>query len=51
MHWSSHPRSSDVCRAIVAVLVAAVSLSSLAVADVAAAELPAVSPSSLIQWG
>jgi hypothetical protein len=40
-----------VCRFIVVLLVAAASLSALAVAHVAAAELPAVAPSSLIQWG
>jgi len=40
-----------VARLILALLVAAASLSSLAVAEVSAAELPAVAPASLIQWG
>ncbi len=50
MPCASPPRL-DVLRAVLALLVAAASLSSLAVADVAAAELPTVAPASLIQWG
>ena len=50
MPCASSPRP-DVLRAVRALLVAAASLSSLAVADVAAAELPTVAPASLIQWG
>lgn len=50
MRRPSPPRP-DVLRAVVAILVVAVSLSLLATADVAAAELPAVAPAILIQWG
>ena len=41
----------DVLRAVLALLVAAAALSLLAIGDAAAAELPAVAPASLIQWG
>jgi hypothetical protein len=40
-----------VLRPVLALLVAATSLSLLVIGDVAAAELPAVAPASLIQWG
>jgi hypothetical protein len=40
-----------VCRAILALLVAAASFSWVAIGSVAAAELPAVAPAGLIQWG
>jgi len=50
MPCASPPRL-DVYRVILALLVAAAGFSSLAVADVAAAELPTVAPASLIQWG
>jgi hypothetical protein len=50
MPQQSPPRP-DVRRAILALLLAAASLSSLAVAEVVAAELPAVAPAGLIQWG
>lgn len=47
----SSPPGVDVLRAVFAWLVVAVSLSLLATAEVAAAELPAVAPAALIQWG
>ena len=50
MSRSSAPRP-DVLRAVLARLLVAVSLSLLATGDVVAAELPAVAPASLIQWG
>ena len=50
MQRLSSPRP-DVLRAVLARLLVAVSLSLLATGDVAAAELPAVAPASLIQWG
>ncbi len=45
------PPRPDVLRAVLALLVAAASLSWLVIGDAAAAELPAVAPASLIQWG
>lgn len=45
------PPRPDVRRAVVGLLVATASLSVLVIGDVAAAELPAVAPASLIQWG
>ncbi|MGQ0721966.1 MAG: hypothetical protein ACT4PE_10390 [Candidatus Eiseniibacteriota bacterium] len=45
------PRRPDVYRVVFALFVAAAILSSLTAAEVAAAELPAVAPASLIQWG
>lgn len=50
MRRPSPPRP-DVLRAVVALLLAAAGLSLLVVGDVAAAELPAVAPAILIQWG
>ena len=50
MQRLSSPRP-DVLRAVLALLVAAASFSLLAVREVAAAELPAVAPATLIQWG
>jgi hypothetical protein len=50
MQRLSSPRP-DVLRAVLALLVAAAALSLLAIGDAAAAELPAVAPESLIQWG
>ena len=50
MPCASPPRL-DVLRAVLALLVAAAALSLLAIGDAAAAELSAVAPASLIQWG
>ncbi len=50
MQHPSPPRP-DVLRTVLALLVAAASFSWLVVGDVAAAELPAVAPAILIQWG
>ena len=50
MRRPSPPRP-DVLRAVLALLVAAASFSWLVIGDVAAAELPAVAPAILIQWG
>ena len=47
----SSPPGPDVLRAVFARLVVAAGLSLLATGHVAAAELPAVAPASLIQWG
>lgn len=45
------PSGPDVLRTVPALLVAIAGLSLLGIGDVAAAELPAVAPASLIQWG
>ena len=45
------PSRLDVYRVILALLVAAAGFSLLALGNAAAAELPTVSPASLIQWG
>ncbi len=51
MQRRSSPSRPDLLRAVLALLVAAASFSLLAVGEVAAAELPAVAPATLIQWG
>ncbi len=45
------PPRPDVCRTLLVLLIVAASLSSLAIGDATAAELPAVAPAGLIQWG